>query len=212
MTRDGEPLSTERLRELLDELSTELASQGERAQLFVVGGAAMALAYDESRTTRDVDALFEPKGQVRELAARLGGRHGLDEDWLNDAAKGFMPGADGAPRTVYESESLLVQVPSPEYMLAMKLHASRGERDLEDAAKLANISGITTPREGVELLGRMYPVSMLLPRHRYVVDDVMARAAAARGGSESEREQGRPTTAPPDPPALPTRGPSGPTI
>ena len=70
MTRDGEALSTERLRELLDELSTELASQGERAQLFVVGGAAMALAYDESRTTRDVDAVFEPKGQVRELAAR----------------------------------------------------------------------------------------------------------------------------------------------
>lgn len=116
------------------------------------------------------------------------------------------------PRTVYESESLLVQVPSPEYMLAMKLHASRGERDLEDAAKLANISGITTPREGVELLGRMYPVSMLLPRHRYVVDDVMARAAAARGGSGSERERGRPAADPPGPPALPTRGPSGPTI
>lgn len=31
-----------------------------RRQLFVVGGAAMALAYDVDRLTRDVDALFFP--------------------------------------------------------------------------------------------------------------------------------------------------------
>lgn len=79
----------------------------------MVGGAAMALAYDETRTTRDVDAVFESKVELRELAAEIGERHGLDEDWLNDAAKGFMPGADEDARTVYESESLLVQVPSP---------------------------------------------------------------------------------------------------
>lgn len=181
MSRDGEALSTQRLHELLDELSEELEVRGELGQLFVVGGAAMALAYDETRTTRDVDAVFEPKRQLRELAAEIGGRHGLDEDWLNDAAKGYMPGADEAARTAYESEFLLVQVPSPQYMLAMKLHASRDERDLEDAAKLATIAGVSTSQQGIELLSRMYPESMLLPRHRYIVDEVMKRAAAKRG-------------------------------
>jgi hypothetical protein len=32
--------------------------------VFIVGGAAMALAYDASRVTRDVDARFLPHGIV----------------------------------------------------------------------------------------------------------------------------------------------------
>jgi len=32
------------------------------ADLFVVGGAAMAMAYDADRVTRDVDAMFVPPG------------------------------------------------------------------------------------------------------------------------------------------------------
>jgi hypothetical protein len=88
--------------------------------LFVVGGAAMALAYDRDRLTRDVDALFVPAPEVRRIAEEMSGPHGLEPDWLNDAAKGFLPGADEHPRTVFESESLLVQVASPEYLLAMK--------------------------------------------------------------------------------------------
>ena len=47
------------------ELETAFTALGDRlkrrgivADLFVVGGAAMALAYDAVRVTRDVDALF----------------------------------------------------------------------------------------------------------------------------------------------------------
>jgi len=36
------------------------------ADVFVVGGAAMALAYDAARVTRDVDAVFKPYGIVLE--------------------------------------------------------------------------------------------------------------------------------------------------
>lgn len=93
----------------------------------------MALAYDAHRLTRDVDALFVPALEVRHIAEDMSGPQGLEPDRLNDAAKGFLPGADEHPRTVFESESLLVQVPSPGYLLAMKLHASRDERDLDDA-------------------------------------------------------------------------------
>ena len=55
-----------------------------------------------------------PAPEVRRIAEEISGPHGLEPDWLNDAAKGFLPGADEHPRTVFESESLLVQVPSPE--------------------------------------------------------------------------------------------------
>jgi hypothetical protein len=41
-------------------LGERLARRSVVADLFVVGGAAMALAYDADRVTRDVDAMFVP--------------------------------------------------------------------------------------------------------------------------------------------------------
>ena len=43
-------------------LGERLARRGVVADVFVVGGAAMALAYDATRVTRDVDATFLPHG------------------------------------------------------------------------------------------------------------------------------------------------------
>jgi hypothetical protein len=45
--------------------------------VFVVGGAAMALAYDAARVTRDVDARFIPHGIVIEEARRVADDLGL---------------------------------------------------------------------------------------------------------------------------------------
>ena len=83
-------LSRSRVVELLTELGEDLASQGVKGRLFVVGGAAMALAFNTARTTADVDAVFEPKSKVYDAARRLADRHGdLSADWLNDAVKGY---------------------------------------------------------------------------------------------------------------------------
>ncbi|WP_200936066.1 DUF6036 family nucleotidyltransferase [Microbacterium sp. Leaf151] len=180
MTREGEELTADRLQVLLRELSDSLQSRGLTAQLFIVGGAAMALGYDRQRLTRDVDAVFEPAPEVRQIAAEIGERHGLEPDWLNDGAKGFMPRPDGNSRVVFESESLYVQVPSPEFLLAMKLHASRDDRDFNDAATLFNEAGYTDPQQAIDLLDRSYPPQMLQAKHRYVVDDVAHRAKALR--------------------------------
>lgn len=179
MTSGGQ-LDADGVLALLCELSDRLAAEGMSAQLFVVGGAAMALAYDRDRLTRDVDALFVPALEVRRIAEEMSGPHGLEPDWLNDAAKGFLPGADENPRTVFESESLLVQVASPEYLLAMKLHASRDERDLDDATLLFNRLGYTTAQECIDLLTATYPTGQLLPRHRYIAEDIAARAQGRR--------------------------------
>ena len=64
---------------LLDraELERAFTALGERlvrcgvvADVFVVGGVAMALAYYATRVTRDVVSLFVPHGVVKALAAR----------------------------------------------------------------------------------------------------------------------------------------------
>lgn len=82
-------------REIVDAL-TELDSRGISADMYIVGGAAIALAFDERRATRDVDAVFEPKALVYEAAAVVGERLGLPGGWLNDAVKGFLAGSDPA--------------------------------------------------------------------------------------------------------------------
>jgi len=180
MTHSGQ-LDASQVQALFQELSDRLAAISVQAQLFVVGGAAMALAYDNGRLTRDVDALFVPASEVRQIAADISGQHGLEPDWLNDAVKGFLPGADEHPRTVFESESLLAQVPSPGYLLAMKLHASRDERDLDDAAILFNRLNYTTAQECIALLTATYPSGQLLPRHRYLADEIVHRASRSHG-------------------------------
>jgi Nucleotidyltransferase of unknown function (DUF6036) len=70
-------LGREDIRALLDDLSAELAVRGARAELFPVGGAALAVAYDATRSTRDLDAVFIPSDVVRQAAAAVAEREGL---------------------------------------------------------------------------------------------------------------------------------------
>ena len=48
------------IEEAFRRLGDRLAKRGVVADIYVFGGAAMALAYDSRRATRDVDALFKP--------------------------------------------------------------------------------------------------------------------------------------------------------
>jgi hypothetical protein len=64
----------------------ELDAAGQRAENFLVGGAAIALCFDARRATRDLDAVFAPADSVRRAAASVAEREELDPDWLNDAA------------------------------------------------------------------------------------------------------------------------------
>lgn len=87
-------LSRSKIITALQALGDELTSRGVHGQVFIVGGAAMALAYSSRRVTKDIDAVFEPKSIVYHAAAKVADDLGLPEDWLNDAVKGFMPGDD----------------------------------------------------------------------------------------------------------------------
>jgi methylmalonyl-CoA mutase cobalamin-binding subunit len=68
--------------EALTALAGELERRGVVAEMYVVGGAAIALAFDERRATRDIDAVFEPKDVVYEAAAVVAERLGLPGGWL----------------------------------------------------------------------------------------------------------------------------------
>ncbi|GAB7190836.1 hypothetical protein NUM3379_15430 [Kineococcus sp. NUM-3379] len=89
-----EPFTHDDIRYLLSALDAELVRRGHRAELFLVGGAAIALAYDTRRATRDLDAAFVPTAVVRDAARAVAEAEGITENWLNDGVKGFLPGDD----------------------------------------------------------------------------------------------------------------------
>lgn len=138
-------------------LGDELSQKGVRGQIFIVGGAAMALAYSTRRVTQDIDAVFEPKAEIYEAAARVAEQRGLPDDWLNDAAKAFMPGHDDDARALPEIEGIEITTASPRYLLAMKLMAARIGEDDEDIEVLLRECGIASTLEALELVERLYP-------------------------------------------------------
>lgn len=72
MTEPGNVLlDRAQLERAFTALGERLERRGVVADVFVVGGAAMALAYDATRVTRDVDSLFVPHGIVLEEARNV---------------------------------------------------------------------------------------------------------------------------------------------
>ncbi|MCU4185613.1 hypothetical protein K6U06_14690 [Acidiferrimicrobium sp. IK] len=154
------------IRRLLTALATELSARKVKARIFVVGGAAMALAYYDRPATRDVDAIFAPADLVLEAAAVVGRREGAPASWLNDAAKLFVPehvGLDSGP-TVVAVEGITVSVAPADLLLAMKLRASRGRRDVEDMAVLLDRLDISTEGQALDIYERFFPEDPLPDR------------------------------------------------
>ncbi len=172
------------LRRYLTELGDDLDSTGVRGELFVVGGAAMALAYNTRRATRDIDAVFEPKSIIYEAARRISARHPeLPEDWLNDAVKGFRLGDDPAATVVFDRPGLRVRVASPRYLFAMKIAASRVERDTDDIVALHRLSGFEGVDDALAYVERTYSHLRLEPRVQYLLEELEAAGLLGPGGA-----------------------------
>jgi len=159
---------------LLSELAAELDRQGVHADVFLVGGAALAVAYDARRTTRDLDATFAPTEVVRAAAAVVAERHGLSLDWFNDAVKGFLCGEDPDARRFFSAPGISVDVASPRYLLAMKLFSSRVESDTDDIKFLYRLVGFSTVEEGLNLVEQAYPSRSIQPKVQYLLEEIVA--------------------------------------
>jgi hypothetical protein len=85
--------------ETLTALAAELDRRGISGEMYVVGGAAIALAFDERRATRDIDAVFEPKNAIYEAAGAVAEQRGLPAGWLSDAVKGSRSSPIASERT-----------------------------------------------------------------------------------------------------------------
>jgi predicted nucleotidyltransferase len=149
-----------------------LARRGVVADVYVFGGAAMALAYDARRATRDIDAVFAPHGVVLEEAGAVADELGWPRWWLNEQASSYVaPGEDTAAPRVFDHPGLRVSVASAEHLLAMKVFAAR-RRDAEDISYLVKHLELDAPEQVLALCAEVFPDEQVPARARLVLEDV----------------------------------------
>ena len=98
----------------------------------------MVLGYNARLATHDIDALFLPPPEahvVRAWAKRIAREYRWPEDWLKDAAKGYLMGLSRGP-VLLAAPGIEVRQPAAEQLLAMKLCAWRDDVDIADATRL----------------------------------------------------------------------------
>lgn len=137
-------LDIRRVSALLSELGERLAGRGVEGEIYVVGGAAMMLAYNRDRITKDIDAVAVPQGDIDTEVRAMAAQHkDLGPDWLNAKVLPLLPrGVDAERLQVLGGPGLTVNVASPKWLLAMKARAARDERDLDDIWVLCQILGL----------------------------------------------------------------------
>ena len=163
------------IHRLFELLNQELAGSSTHAELFLVGGAVMCLAYGARAATEDVDALFRPSTTVRQAAARVAVRAGLDDAWLNDGVKGFMS-AQGDFAPFLELGHLSVMVAQPAYLLAMKCLAMRigaEFHDEEDIRYLLRHLDVRSYDAATSLIAKYYPLERFPPKTLYALAELL---------------------------------------
>jgi len=172
VSADDPLLDRDSIAEAFRRLGDRLARRGLVADVYVFGGAAMALAYDARRATRDIDAVFEPHGVVLEEARAVADELGLPRWWLNEQASSYVAvGGDPAAPRVFDHPGLRVSAASPEHLLAMKVLAAR-RRDAEDIRFLVKHLQFATAEEVLALCAEVFPDEGVPPRARLVLEDV----------------------------------------
>ena len=176
-------LTAARIRELLDAVNTRLghAAVADPVGLVVVGGAAVAMQWNPGRTTYDVDVVSEGiPAEFWAAAADVGREEGLDDNWVNAAARIKAPTGPtpGEPIELYAGSHLVVYGASPHYVLAMKLVAGR-DVDLRDMPVLLDAARPQTRHDLYDLVDQAYPNTPIPAATRYIIDQVWADHTAA---------------------------------
>jgi hypothetical protein len=206
-------LSVEHLNDALTELGRRARAQGKVVEIAVYGGgSALMLASNFRVTTQDVDAVADSdQDLVGRLAQDIAAERGWPPDWLNDGVRTYLsPNVDGLAqhhelfRTYPSDEApgLRVFVPTPEYLLAMKLMAMRldpaaDKTDLNDILNLMEAVNVADKDQLIQFAAMFYPEARVSGRLRLGLDVVWAaRQTNPTGEHHAPRCLGRSGTAP----------------
>jgi hypothetical protein len=174
-------LTAQDLHDAFMELGARARREGKVIDLAIYGGSALMLASNFRVATQDVDAVVEgDQSTVTRWAEEIARTRHWPRDWLNDGVRTYLsPHVAGLQEhhalfRAYPSEQepgLRVFVPSPEYILAMKLMAMRidptGDKsDLADILNLIDVVGLQRPEDVLDFAASFYPEANISARLR----------------------------------------------
>lgn len=158
---------------LLMILNEKLKSQGIRGEIILFGGAVMCLCLKSRVSTKDIDAIFEPKSKIYEAALQISEEEGVSKDWLNDGVKGFI--SENNDIELYESFSNLdIYNSKYEYLFAMKCMACRLDEefsDKEDIEFLISYLKIKDVEEAENIILKYFPPRLITPKTHYMLKE-----------------------------------------
>jgi len=140
-------------------LNARLADAVVEAELCLVGGAVVIVAFDSAPETRHVRALFRPTKVVRDAAEAVARDQNLAPDWPNDAVRRLLGHEGRGLGRFLERSNLRVYEPRPDYVLAMKAASLELEPAKEAEADLSYILrslGLSRAPEALERIGRYF--------------------------------------------------------
>jgi len=159
----------------LKALNERLAEAGIKAEICLYGGTSMMLAFNARLSTKDVDAVFKPKGIIRKLAEGIADDLGLEKGWLNDGVKGFLSEKGKfTGKGLRQFPNIQITRPTADYLLAMKCMAARApgydtRGDRADILFLMRHLKISTEKEALDLVERFYPKERIVPKTQFFV-------------------------------------------
>ncbi len=154
-------------------MGDHLQAAGCRGEILLAGGAAMALAYDADRVTRDVDGLIiEGHGPVMAAAQAAASELGLIRGWLNEGVSVYLSSEPDPGRSpVFDHPNLAVYCVSAEHLFALKARAARAQ-DLSDLERLAGVLGVITDKQALSIVERFFPEDPISARALAIIEDL----------------------------------------
>lgn len=161
------------IKRLFQALNHELSRRNVVGEVGICGGAVMCLVYRARPATKDIDAIFEPTGEIRKASLKIARAFGIDEHWLNDAVKGFFL-TDPPREDVFRMSHLRVWAPSADYMLAMKCISARFDTlDRDDILFLISHLKLTRPQQVFNIIATYYPHHRVPAKTEFLVEEIL---------------------------------------
>ncbi|GAA3924157.1 hypothetical protein [Litoribacillus peritrichatus] len=136
----GSQITKDKMLKALNKLGDLLRQNNQKLDLVCCGGIVSVLYHGSRHVTHDVDVLFPNNPRITELlktlvdqvGAEFGLEHGPRDKWFNDSVS-FIGLQSRSNTVVFRHSHLVLKAADWHEMLAHKLTAFRGDRDINDA-------------------------------------------------------------------------------
>lgn len=161
-------------------LDNKLRENNMKGEIDLYGGYVMCLGLNALETIHDIDAIFEPKSEIKKLVQEVAIENNLPDDWMNDEVKEFI--SDKGEFIRYDEEmftNLSIFMTSPQYLFAMKCLSCRmgyeNETEIKDIKFLISYLNIESVEDAEDIILQYYPVSRYKPKTHFMLIELFSK-------------------------------------